>query len=154
MKRIIVISAIAAICSAPALAVDFNTDALESMQEDGLKIVADSKNARSYKASNGRCLQAKGAGLVLAKCNGDNNSQKWSIDDSERLVAHDGRCLGGAQLQECGNAKAQKWSHDGSGRLASQAKQCLQAAGNPPKSGAKVSAASCSKSAQQIWKEG
>jgi Ricin-type beta-trefoil lectin domain len=152
MKRIIAFSALAVMCAAPALAVEFNTDALKSMQEEGHKIVAESGSARSYKASNGQCLEAKGSGLVIANCNGKNNNQKWTMDGNQRLVAHDGRCVGGAQLQKCGGSNAQKWTLDGSKRLASKDKKCLQPQGSPPKAGAKVIAASCSKSAHQVWK--
>ena len=152
MKRIIAVSAIGAAFIASAQAVDFNTDALKSMQEEGHKIVSESQGARSYQASNGQCLDFKGNGLVLSKCSEKSNSQKWKRDDKNRLVAHNGRCIGGAQLQDCSNAKAQKWTHDAGYRLINQAKKCLQPQGNPPAAGAKVIVGNCSKSEHQVWK--
>ena len=152
MKRIIIVSAISAAFIASAQAVDFNKDALKSMQEEGHKIVSESQGARTYKASNGQCLDFKGSGLVLANCSDKSNTQKWKMDDKKRLVANNGRCIGGAQLQDCSNAKAQKWTHDSGHRLINQAKKCLQPQGSPPKSGAKITAANCSKSEHQVWK--
>jgi Ricin-type beta-trefoil lectin domain len=131
--------------------VEFNTEALKSMQKEGHAIVAESQSARAYEAANGQCLDFKGGAIVLSKCN-KSKSQKWSMDGSSRLVADNGKCIGGSQLQACGKAKAQKWTLDASGRLANGAKKCLQPQGNPPKAGAKVVAANCSKSAQQVWK--
>ncbi|MEH6592266.1 MAG: RICIN domain-containing protein [Halioglobus sp.] len=151
MKRIITFSAIAFTCAAPVQAVDFNTDALKSMQKEGHAIVAESQGARAYKASNGLCLDFSGRTIVVSKC-GNSKSQKWTMDGSSRLVAHNGQCVGGSSLQACGDAKGQKWTLDGSNRLANSGKKCLQPEGNPPKAGAKVVAANCSKSAQQVWK--
>ena len=152
MKRIIGFSVISLAVATSAQAVQLNNDALKSMQQEGHKIVAESQGARPYVASNGQCLDFKGNGLVLAKCNDKSNSQKWKMDDKKRLVAHNGRCIGGAQLQDCGNSKGQKWTHDASHRLINQAKKCLQPQGNPPKNGAAVTAANCGKSAHQVWK--
>jgi hypothetical protein len=152
MKRIFAISAMTMAIVAPAGAVDFNTDALKSMQKEGHKIVAESQGARNYKASNGECLDFKGNGLVLAKCNGKSNSQKWKMDDKQRLVAHNGRCVVGSNLQECGNSKGQKWTHDAKHRLINLAKKCLQPQGNPPASGAKVVAGNCSDANHLVWK--
>ncbi|WP_165954181.1 RICIN domain-containing protein [Seongchinamella unica] len=152
MKRIFFVSAMYLAFTAPAQAVEFNTDALKSMQEEGHKIVAESQGARSYKASNGECLDFKGNGLLLAKCNDKKNSQNWTMDDKQRLVANNGRCIGGSNLQECSNAKAQKWTHDGQQRLISNARKCLQPQGNPPESGARVVAGNCSKSDHLVWK--
>lgn len=151
MIRIIAFSAIAFTCIAPVQAVDFNTDALKSMQKEGHAIVAESQGARAYKASNGLCLDFTGSAMVLSKCS-KSKSQQWSMDGSSRLVAHNGQCVGGSGLQACGNAKAQKWTLDGSHRLATAGKKCLQPQGNQAKAGAKVVAANCSKSAQQVWK--
>ncbi|MEP5569603.1 MAG: hypothetical protein ABJN62_17300, partial [Halioglobus sp.] len=111
MKRIIAFSTITLACVAPAHAVDFNTDALKSMQKEGHAIVAEAQAARVYKASNGQCLAFSASALVLANCNGKKN-QKWSLDGNSRLVASNGKCAGGAHLQACGNSKAQKWKHD------------------------------------------
>ena len=152
MKRIFFVSAMSLAFIVPVQAVEFNTDALKSMQEKGHEIVAEAQGARSYKASNGECLDFKGNGLLLAKCNGKVNSQQWTMDDKQRLVAHNGRCVGGSNLQECSNAKAQKWTHDDKHRLISKAKKCLQPQGNPPKSGVKVVAGNCSNSDHLVWK--
>ncbi|MEP4149189.1 MAG: RICIN domain-containing protein [Halioglobus sp.] len=151
MKRIIAFSTIALACIAPVQAVDFNTDALKSMQKEGHAIVAEAEAARVYKASNGQCLAFSASALVLENCNGSKN-QKWSLDGNSRLVAANGKCADGAHLKACGNSNAQKWKHDSSRRLMSQAKKCLQPEGNPPKKGARVVAANCSKSSQQVWK--
>ena len=152
MKRIFLLSATSLAFIAPSQAVEFNTDALKSMQEEGHKIVAESQGARSYRAANGECLDFKGNGLVLSKCDGKANSQKWTMDDKQRLVAHNGRCIGGSNLQECSNAKPQKWTHDDKHRLISNAKKCLQPQGKPPKSGDKVVAGNCSNSEDLVWK--
>lgn len=151
MKRIIAFSTITLACIAPAHAVEFNTDALKSMQKEGHAIVAEAQAARVYKASNGQCLAFSASALVLANCNGNKN-QKWSLDGNSRLVAANGKCAGGAHLQACGNSNAQKWKHDSNRRLANQAKKCLQPEGKPPKKGARVVAANCNKSAEQVWK--
>ena len=151
MKRIIAFFAVAITCTAPVQAVEFNTDALKSMQKEGHAIVAESQGARTYKASNGQCLDFTGSAIKLSKCS-NSKSQKWSMDGSSRLVAHSGQCIGGSGLLACGNAKAQKWTLDASRRLVNGAKKCLQPEGNPSKAGARVVAAKCSKSAQQVWK--
>jgi hypothetical protein len=122
------------------------------MQQEGHKIVEESQGRRAYKAAGGLCLDIAGAGLVVKTCNGNAKTQKWIMDDQRRLVAHDGRCVGGVQLQKCGGAPAQKWAHDGKKRLANDAKKCLQPQGNPVKSGATVMAVSCSKAPNQVWK--
>ena len=92
-----------------------------------------------------------GGGLAVKPCDAKSKSQVWQIDGQGRLVAHDGRCVAGDQLQKCGSGNAQKWQVDGRGRLANGAKQCLQAQGNPPKAGAKVVGAACSKAPNQVW---
>ena len=79
------------------------------MQEEGHKIVAESKVARAYKASGGQCLDIAGAGLVIKKCNAKAKTQMWNFDDQGRLVAHDGRCVAGSKLQKCGASKAESW---------------------------------------------
>ena len=151
MKRIIAFSAITFTWIASVQAVDFNTDALKSMQKEGHAIVAESKGARAYKASNGLCLDFAGSTVMVSKCN-NSKSQKWSMDGSSRLVAHNGQCVGGSSLQACSNAKGQTWTLDASKRLINDGKKCLQPQDNPPKAGTKVVAVNCSKSAQQVWK--
>ena len=136
-----------------AHAVTLNTDALKSMQEEGHKIVAESQGARSFKSVGGHCLDSAGKALLVKNCSDKSAGQKWHFDDKKRLVAHDGRCVGGnAQLQNCGGAPAQQWQLDDKGRLANGAGKCLQPQGNPPKAGAKVSAMACDGSPQQVWK--
>lgn len=112
----------------------------------------ESQGGRAYKAAGGLCLDTAGAALVVKKCNGNAKTQKWRMDGERRLVAHDGRCVGGVQLQKCGAAPAQKWKLDGKKRLANDTKKCLQPRGNPPASGSKIMAATCSKAPRQVWK--
>jgi len=88
----------------------------------------------------------------VRKCNAKTNNQKWRFDDKNRLVAHNGQCVEGAQLKKCSGAAPQKWKLDGKKRLANHTGLCLQTAGNPPKAGAKVTTATCGKAANQVWK--
>jgi len=151
MKQAYFLAALMVVLGPAANAVEFNTDALKSMQEEGHKIVAESKGARAYKASGGHCLDIAGAALVIRACNAKAKTQMWNFDGQGRLVAHDGRCVTGSQLQKCGAAKTAKWKLDGQKRLANATMQCLQIQGNPPKPGAKVVAAACNKSPNQVW---
>ena len=151
MKQAYFLAALTFVLGSAANAVEFNTDALKSMQEEGHKIVAESKDARAYKASAGHCLDIAGAGLVINKCNAKAKTQMWNFDGQGRLLAHDGRCVAGSNLQKCGASKTEIWKLDGQKRLANDAKQCLQIQGNPPKPGAKVVAAACNKSPNQVW---
>ena len=151
MKQAYFLAALMVVLGPVANAVEFNTDALKSMQEEGHKIVAESKGARAYKAAGGQCLDIAGAALVIRACNAKAKTQMWNFDGQGRLVAHDGRCVTGSQLQKCGAANTGKWKLDGQKRLANGAKQCLQIQGNPPKPGAKVVAAACNKSPNQVW---
>ena len=152
MKQIFLLAALAMALAPGAQAVDFNKDAMKSMQEEGHRIVEESQGGRAYKAGNNLCLDTGDGGLVLRKCNGGAKTQKWTMDGQSRLVAHDGRCVAGAKLAKCGAGKGQKWKHDGNKRLANQNKQCLQVQGNPPKGGAKVVVAACNKAQGQVWK--
>jgi hypothetical protein len=152
MKQIFLLPALAAMLATGAQAVDLNTDALKTMQQEGHRIVEESEGGRAYKAANGFCLDVAGGGLVVHKCKDGSKTQKWTMDGQSRLVAHDGRCVGGAQLAKCAAGPAQKWKHDGKKRLANHNKQCLQVQGNKPKGGAKVVAAACNKAAAQVWK--
>lgn len=133
-------------------AVDLNTEALKSMQQEGHKIVDEAQDRKTYKSAGGHCLDVAGSGLVVKKCNAKAKTQQWLMDSKARLVAHDGRCVAGALLQKCGSGKSQKWKLDGQKRLANNAKQCLQAQGNPPKPGAKVVVATCGKASNQAWR--
>ena len=151
MKQAYAMAALTVVLGSAANAVEFNTDALKSMQEEGHRIVAESQGARAYKAAGGLCLDIAGAGLVINKCNAKAKTQMWNVDGQGRLVAHDGRCVAGSNLQKCGASKAENWNLDGQNRLANAAKQCLQIQGNPPKPGAKVVAAACNKSPNQVW---
>lgn len=150
MKQAFVSAALAALLVPSAMAVDFNTDALKSMQEEGHKIVEEAQG-KAYRTAGGLCLDVAGGALAVKPCDANSKSQVWQIDGQGRLVAHDGRCVAGDQLQKCGSGNAQKWQVDGRGRLANGAKQCLQAQGNPPKAGAKVVGAACSKAPNQVW---
>lgn len=136
----------------PALAVEFNTDALKSMQKEGHKIVAEAQGGKPFKTRNGLCLDYAGKVVMVKKCKSSGSSQTWHFDDKGRLVASDGRCIAGSNLAKCSGAKGQQWEQDGKGRLAGNNGKCLQTQGNPPKAGAKVVAAGCSGAANQVWK--
>jgi hypothetical protein len=152
MKQLSLFSALFIGLAAPVLAVDFNTDALKSMQEEGHKIVAESQGGKSYKTRNGLCLDYAGKVLMVRKCKASGSSQTWYFDDQDRLVASDGRCVAGASLVNCGSGNNQKWRLDNQGRIAGSNNKCLQTQGNPPKNGAKIVAAGCSGAANQLWK--
>lgn len=136
-----------------AAAVDFNKDAMKTLQEEGHKIADENTGARAFKLSGGHCLQApskNGASLLLKKCNSKNN-QKWQLDGQGRIMAHAGGCVdvagGNAVLQKCGGAKSQQWKHDGKNRLVSGGKKCLQG----DAASGKVAAAACGNPPDQIW---
>lgn len=152
MKQVYLLAALLAASVSTATAIELNTDALKSMQQEGHKIVEESQGARAYKSIDGFCLDIVGAGLVVKTCNGNAKTQRWMMDDQRRLVAHDGRCVGGVQLQKCGATPAQKWLHDEKKRLVNDAKKCLQPRGNPVKSGVKLMAVGCSNAPGQVWK--
>ncbi len=153
MKQVFAFTAISALIATGAQAVEFNKDALKSMQEEGHKIVEESQAGRPYKSAGGLCLDIAGNGLVVRNCNANAKTQKWSVDGQNRMVAHDGRCLSGPQLSQCGNSKAQKWKHDNKQRLANQNNMCLQVQANPPQAGTKVGVAGCKDQvAAQVWK--
>ena len=159
MKQAYLWVSVLAIYLPAAQAVDFNKDALKSMQEEGHKIVANDAEMRAFKLPSGLCLQAAssgkaGASLLARKCNAKSNSQKWRFD-KKRLTNPAGVCIdvsGGSKsgaaavMAKCGSAKSQQWKHDGKKRLVNGAKQCLEA------DGAKVVAANCSNSPNQVWK--
>jgi len=128
MKQVFLLPALAAMLVTSAQAVELNTDALKTMQKEGHRIVEESEGGRAYKAANGFCLDAAGGGLVVRKCKDGAKTQKWTMDGQSRLVAHDGRCVAGPNLE------------------------CLQIQGNTPKDGAKVVAAGCNKAPGQVWK--
>ena len=151
MKQVSLVTAIFLLAASPAGAVEFNKDALKTIQEEGHKIAAEALGARTFKTSNGLCLDYAGRALLVKKCKSTGSTQGWYFDEQGRLVASDGRCVAGAQLANCGSGKGQKWKLDGNKRLANQNKQCLQVPGNPPKAGAKLKAAACSGAANQVW---
>jgi hypothetical protein len=140
-----------------ASAVDFNTDALKSMQEEGHKIVAEEQGLRAFKLAGGHCLHDSnpgkaGAAVVTRKCNGKSKNQKWRLDDAGQMVGQGGNCLAwpgkagaGVVTQKCGSSKAQKWQLDKKQRLTNGSGQCLQA------SGGKVTSAKCGNSPDQVW---
>lgn len=145
-------------------AVDFNTDALKSMQEEGHKIVEESQSLRSFKLSSGLCLHANGqagANLVVNKCDPKANNQKWRFDDKGRLASQGGACVGvagdaskpgaSAVMQKCSGAKFQQWKQDGKKRLVNGLDKCLEAAGDARSPGSNVTTAVCSDSPKQVW---
>jgi len=153
MKQALLLAGLIAACVPTVQAVDLNKDAMKAMQQEGHQIIAESEggNGRVYKTANGLCLDLANGALVVRKCNEKTNNQKWRFDDKNRLVAHNGKCVEGAQLKKCGGAAPQKWKLDGKKRLANN-KLCLQTKGNPPKGGSKVTTATCGKAANQVWK--
>lgn len=139
--------------AAGAQAVNLNTDALKSMQEEGHKIVEQAGDGRFFRSNTGQCLDIAGKTLLIKACDDKATSQLWRFDDQGRLAAHDGRCVGdNAQLQACNKSKEQQWKLDGKQRLANGAGQCLQPQGNPPEAGAKIAAVGCSGAGRQVWK--
>jgi hypothetical protein len=140
-----------------ATAVDFNKDALKSMQEEGHKIVAEEQGFRAFKVG-GQCLHDNnpgktGAPVVTRKCDGKSKNQNWRADDQGRLVGQGGHCLAvqgnagaGAVTQKCGSSKAQKWQRDKKQRFTNGGGLCLQGKGG------KVTSAKCSDAADQVWK--
>ena len=153
MKQVFLFAAMVVFTATGAQAVEFNTDALKSMQEEGHKIVEEAQAGRAYRAAGGLCLDIAGNGLVVRKCNAKSRTQQWSTDGQGRLVANDGRCVAGPQLAACGAAKAQKWKHDGKQRLANQNNMCLQVQSSPPQAGTRVVVAGCKdKAAAQVWR--
>jgi len=141
------------LATAGAQAVTLNKDALKSMQQEGHKIVEESQGGRVFKSNTGQCLDSAGKALLIKQCGNKVASQLWRFDDKGRLVAHDGRCIGGnAQLQKCNNNKEQQWKLDGKKRLAGGGGKCLQPQGNPPKAGSKIAAVNCSGAGRQVWK--
>ena len=152
MKQALLLAGLIAACAPVVQAVDLNKDAMKAMQQEGHKIIAESDAGRAYKTVNGLCLDLANSALVVRKCNAKTNNQKWHFDDKNRLVAHNGQCVEGVQLKKCGGAATQKWKLDGKKRLANNSKLCLQTEGNPPKGGAKVTATTCGKAANQVWK--
>jgi hypothetical protein len=153
MKQVFLLLLATGLLATGARAVEFNTDALKSMQEEGHRIVEESQGGRAFKAANNFCLDVAGAGMVIRKCKAESKTQKWVTDGQGRLVAHDGRCVDGARLAKCGGAKSQKWKHDGKNRLANNNNKCLQIQGSPLKGGAKVVPADCrDKTPNQVWK--
>jgi hypothetical protein len=139
-------------------AVDFNTDALKSMQEEGHKIVEQEMGMRAFRLGSGQCLHDSnpgktGAPVVIRKCDGKASAQKWRIDEQGRLVAMGGNCLtapnrAGAtpKLQACGSATSQQWRLDGKNRLTNGSGQCLQG-----QKGGAVTTAGCSDAGNQVW---
>ncbi|MBN7797833.1 RICIN domain-containing protein [Parahaliea mediterranea] len=161
MKHATLLAGLLGLWVAGAAAIEFNTDAIKKMQEEGEKIMEEEKAFRAFKLPNGQCLQAAGnpskAGvkLVSRKCNDKAQNQKWQFDKQGRLASHGGACVGlagdgkeagaSAVLKNCGGAGDQKWSLDGAGRLHNKGGLCLEAQGG------QVQTAPCSKAANQKW---
>ncbi len=100
MKETLFLAGLLALYFPAAMAVEFNTDALKSMQEEGEKQLQAEKSMRAFKLSTGLCLHAAGepgkagANLTINKCDGKSNRQKWRLDDQGRLESHGGTCVG------------------------------------------------------------
>jgi hypothetical protein len=167
MKHAYLIAALVAIYLPGARAVDFNTEALKAMQEEGLKIVEESKNLRAYKLPTGKCLHVAGdvtkpgANLVIHNCNPNLANQKWRFDDQGRLVNQGGKCVGVAgdptkpganvRMQNCVAAKAQRWRQDDKKRLVNGLNKCLHAVGDAKTPGGNVVTTNCNASPNQVW---
>ncbi len=152
MKQLTFFPGILLAIAASASAVDFNTDALKAMQQEGHKMVAEAQDGRAFKTANGLCLDVAGKALMVRKCKSSGSSQTWHFDEQDRLVSSDGRCVAGPTLASCGAGKNQQWRLDGQNRLARAGNQCLQTQGNPPGNGAKVIVKDCSGAANQVWR--
>ena len=158
MKPAYLLAGLLALYIPGASAVDFNKDALKSMQEEGHKIVAEEQGFRAYQVAGGQCLHDNnpgkvGAPVITKKCDGKSKHQNWRLDDQGRLVGQGGNCLAvagkagsSAVTQKCGASKDQKWQHDNKKRFANGSGLCLQGKGG------KVTSAKCSGAADQVWK--
>ena len=167
MKHAYLIAALTAVYLTGAGAVEFNTDALKAMQEEGHKIVEESKGLRAFKLPTGKCLHVAGdvakpgANLVIQNCNPNLNNQKWRFDDQGRLVNQGGKCVGmagdpskpaaNALMQNCVAAKAQQWKQDGKKRLVNGLNKCLHAVGDAKTPGGNVAVVNCNASPNQVW---
>ena len=78
MKQVFAFTAISALIATGAQAVEFNKDALKSMQEEGHKIVEESQAGRPYKSTGGLCLDIAGNGLVVRNCNANSKTHTWA----------------------------------------------------------------------------
>lgn len=124
-------------------AVEFNTDALKKMQQEGHKILEDQQGPRVFRLGNGNCLQPAGdaakpgTNVALRKCDDKVKAQQWTWDSNGRLLSQAGTCLSkagepnqlqaNAVLRACTGAKNQQWEQDGEGRLINGVGSCLQA---------------------------
>lgn len=152
MKPVVIFSAVLLATSPFAGAVDLNKDAMKAMQQQGQNIVDEAQGGRQYRAAGGLCLDIKKETLVVNKCSDKAESQKWKMDDKNRLLAHNGQCVADTKLAKCGSGKNQKWKQDDKMRLVNQSKQCLEVPGKSAKNGTLVVTAGCSKSKGQVWK--
>ena len=167
MKHACFIASMMVVYLPGAGAVEFNTEALKAMQEEGHKIVEESKALRAYKLPSGKCLHVggdvtkPGTNLVITNCKPDLKNQKWRFDDQGRLVNQGGKCVGvagdpnkpgaNALMQNCGAAKAQQWKHDDKKRLVNGVNKCLHAAGDAKTPGGNVVTTNCKLPPNQIW---
>ncbi len=170
MKHTLGLSVFFLLAGTAAQAIDLNTDALKTMQQQGHEIVekAESQDWRSFRLEGGQCLQIAGAvdkvgaNVVLRDCNASAKVQQFSFDDQGRLVSHGGTCLGvggdanqpgaNALMQKCGGQNFQKWRLDPQSRLHNQLNKCLHAAGAPGQPTGNVISQNCSANANQVWK--
>ncbi len=166
MKHAYFVAVLFAAAAPGALAIDLNTDALKTMQQQGDKIIAESKEWRNFELKGGRCMQingglnAVGANLVIRPCKPDAKNQQFRLDGN-KLVGQGDTCVGvdgnpkklgaSAVMQKCGDDKAQQWTLDDKGRLANKEDRCLQATGNPSQKQANVISTNCNMSDNQIF---
>jgi hypothetical protein len=150
-----------------ARAVEFNTEALKTMQKEGHEIVEQEKGLRAFQLASGLCLHAAktgkpGAKLQVAACKEKSDNQKWRFDDEGRLANQGGTCVGiagnakkpgaKAELQKCSGAAHQRWQVDNRQRLVNGLNLCLEAANNGKKAGAGLKSVACGDSPGQTWK--
>ncbi|MFV8816975.1 ricin-type beta-trefoil lectin domain protein [Haliea sp. E17] len=170
MKLTVCLSSLFVFVASGAMAIDLNTDALKTMQQQGQEIVAQAQQAqwRSFALDGDMCLQMAGtpdkvgASMVVRKCNASAKNQQFSFDDQGRLATQGGVCVGvagdaskpgaNALTQACGGQAFQKWRIDEAGRLHNNANKCLLAVGKPGEPTGNVVSSNCNASPNQVWK--
>jgi len=166
-QPLLLLAALLAAYGPAANAVQFNTEALQNMQQQGQQIVEDAKALRTFTLPTGMCLHLKGdltkagSNVVIENCKADLNNQKWRFDDAGRLVNQGGLCLGvagdatkpgaNAVIQQCSDGKQQKWKLDDSKRLVNDLDKCLNAVGDAKTPGGNVVSTNCNRMPNQIW---
>ncbi|TGD73307.1 hypothetical protein E4634_09725 [Mangrovimicrobium sediminis] len=162
--------AVSVTVSAPAaLAVDLNTTALKTMQQQGHQLLEEAQDWRHFELKSKRCMQiaggvsAVGANLVFRPCNATAQTQEFRFDDKGRLVSRGDTCVGvqgnalklgaSAIMQACDDSKAQQWELDDKNRLVNKDERCLQATGKPEQKQGNMILTKCSGSPNQVWEE-